>query len=127
MAKVKCFMDRMMAGISRELIYDSATFIRTLANRLDSDCLSTRIWHWEITEHFGKDISFLRAAIAMDQMTRCQFTFEKNGRYQECALIVFVDYDLDREIMQIYFTQEGRDLLQDWSWEWTLQMVPGNV
>ena len=120
-------MDRVMAGIGRDLIYESAAFIRTLANRLDGDRFSTRVWHWQVAEHFGNDVSFLRAAIAMDQMTRCHFTFEKNGRYRECPLVVFVDYNLNRKIMQVYFTQEGRGLLQDWSWEWTLQMVPGNV
>ena len=126
MAKVKCFMDRVMAGVSRDLIYETARFIRMLANRLEGDRLSIRVWGWEIAEHFGEDVSFLRATIAMDQITRCRFTFEKNGRYQECALVVFVNYDLDREVMQVFFTKEGRDMLQDWGWEWTLRMVPGN-
>ena len=59
----------------------------------------------------GKDVSFLRATIAMDHPPRCRFEFEKNGRDQEFTLIAFVDYDLDWEVMQDFFTKEARDLL----------------
>jgi hypothetical protein len=124
MSKSNGFMERVMSRIELELLVASTRFVRKLAKRLRGSRLSTRITAADVQAHYGPQTSFVRACIALSEIARFSFTFENEaGRHRHCLLIIYVDYDIARQFAQVYFTQEGRDMLRDDNGQWKLRMA----
>ena len=123
-ATVRCFMDRVMTRIDDELIVESARFIYMLANRLEGDRLSVWVTARDVEAHYGPEVGFVRVAIALSQMMRRPFGFENAGRWRYRPLILLVDYDLVDQTMQVFFSRECREMLQDVTSAWRLCLTP---
>jgi len=118
-------MDRVMSRTSYGMIMASVKFVRKLANRLEGDRLSVWVKEKDVTEHYGPEVGFVRATIALRQLTRMPFRFESGGQYRNRPLILLVDCNMEKRTMQVFFSKESRDMLQEVTSSWRLRMVPG--